>query len=59
MGSGVGSPDADVVECPSVTEGDGPGVSHDVVPDSVVTLEVWVAWGGFGKHRVLGCASVT
>jgi hypothetical protein len=40
VGSGVGSSDADVVECSSVAQGDGPGVSHDVVPDSVVAVYV-------------------
>ena len=40
MGSGVGSPDADVVECSCVAQGDGPCVSNDVVPDPVVVVDV-------------------
>ncbi len=40
VGSGVGSSDSDVVECSSMSQGDGSGVSNDVVADPVVAVEV-------------------
>ena len=48
VGSGVGSPDADVVEGSSVAQGHGACVSNDVVPDPVVPFEFCVARAGFG-----------
>ncbi len=40
VGSGVGSSNADVVEGAGVAQGDCSGVSNDVVPDPVVTVDV-------------------
>ena len=48
VGSGVGSPHADVVKGSCVSEGDGSCVANNVVPDSVVAFDAGVSWGGFG-----------
>jgi hypothetical protein len=44
VGSGVGSPDANVVESAGVADGDDAGFVDPVVADPVVA--VWVAAGG-------------
>ena len=55
VGSGVGSPDADVVECCCVAQGDGPGVSNDVASDPVVAVDVCFGGGGFGQGLIFRC----
>ena len=47
VGSGMGSSDADVVEFAGVAEGDGAGVTDDVVTNPVVVFEV-----RFGRGRL-------
>jgi len=48
----VGPADADVVEPPSVAEGDGAGVADDVGPDPVVGIGAAVAGDGFGPGGI-------
>ena len=47
VGSGMGSAYSDVVEFAGVTQGDGAGISDDVVTDPVVVFEV-----RFGRGRL-------
>ena len=59
-GSGVGSPDSDVVESAVDAQGDGSGFVDAVVADPVVAAGVLAGAGGCFGHRVVaggwGCA---
>ncbi len=55
-GSGVGSPDADVVESPVVAQGEGTCFVDPVVTDAVVAVSAGfrgLPWGGW-RMRLLG-----